>query len=112
LVKNALDYVEDLRGAPEPYFSGRRVGTIVTGHGWQGTVTALQGLRDIVHGLRGWPTPYGAGINTSDKPFDAEGLCVDDSVERQISMVLDHLANEDDSDEHIASLAETRLVQM
>ena len=34
LVKNALDYTEDMSKDPEPYLDGRAVGLIVCGHGW------------------------------------------------------------------------------
>jgi FMN reductase len=75
LIKNALDYAEDLRNDPRPYFSGRAVGCIATAGGWPGAVNTLSALRDIVHSLRGWPTPLGAAINTAEKVFDAEGAC-------------------------------------
>jgi FMN reductase len=75
VVKNALDYAEDLRGDPRPYFSARAVGCIATAGGWPGAVNTLGALRDIVHALRGWPTPLGAAINTADGVFDAEGNC-------------------------------------
>lgn len=75
LVKNALDYAEDLRTDSRPYFSGRAVGCVATAGGWPGAVNTLSALRDIVHALRGWPTPMGAAINSSEKVFDAEGNC-------------------------------------
>jgi FMN reductase len=65
MVKNALDYLEDLREDERPYLSGRGVGCIATGAGWQATVSTLAALRAIVHALRGWPTPLGAAINTA-----------------------------------------------
>lgn len=65
LVKNALDYLEDLRDDDRPYLSGRAVGCVATGAGWQATVSTLAALRAIVHSLRGWPTPLGATINTA-----------------------------------------------
>jgi FMN reductase len=65
MVKNALDYLEDLRDDDRPYLSGRGVGCIATGAGWQATVATLATLRAIVHALRGWPTPLGAAINTA-----------------------------------------------
>jgi FMN reductase len=65
LVKNALDYIEDLREDGKPYLSGRAVGCIATAYGWQAAVTTLQTLRSIVHALRGWPTPLGATINSA-----------------------------------------------
>jgi FMN reductase len=75
LIKNALDYAEDLRNDARPYFSGRAVGCIATAGGWPGAVNTLGALRDIVHSLRGWPTPLGAAINTAEKVFDAQGKC-------------------------------------
>jgi FMN reductase len=66
LVKNALDYVEDLREADRPYLEGRAVGCIACAGGWQASITTLVGLRTIVHALRGWPTPLGVAINSLD----------------------------------------------
>ena len=45
LVKNALDYTEDMRGDERPYFDGRPVGAVATGAGWQGAVTTLTAMR-------------------------------------------------------------------
>jgi FMN reductase len=75
LVKNALDYAEDLRLNQRPYLSGRAVGCIATGGGWPGAVNTLNALRDIAHALRGWPTPLGVAINSADQVFDAQGNC-------------------------------------
>ncbi len=90
LVKNALDYAEDLRGEARPYFSGRAVGCIATAAGWPGAVNTLGALRDIVHALRGWPTPLGAAINSSETAFDDDGNC---TVPR-VAQVLDSIAAE------------------
>ncbi|HWX80421.1 MAG TPA: NADPH-dependent FMN reductase [Steroidobacteraceae bacterium] len=76
LVKNALDYAADLRTDVRPYFSGRAVGCIATAAGWPGAVNTLSALREIVHALRGWPTPLGAAINSSETVFDEAGGCV------------------------------------
>ena len=64
LVKNALDYVEDLRADVRPYLDGRAIGLIVTADGPQALGSTLATLRAIAHSLRGWPTPYAALINT------------------------------------------------
>src|SRR6202522_1892014 len=90
LVKNALDYAEDLRTDARPYFSGRAVGCIATAAGWPGAVNTLGALRDIVHALRGWPTPLGAAINSAETVFDEEGAC---QVPR-IAQMLDLIAGE------------------
>jgi len=76
LVKNALDYAEDLRTDVRPYFSGRAVGCIATAGGWPGAVNTLGALREIVHALRGWPTPLGAAINSAENVFDESGACL------------------------------------
>jgi FMN reductase len=87
LVKNALDLLEDLRDDPRCYLDGRAVGCIVNAAGWQACVTTLAALRSIVHALRGWPTPFGATLNTSEKLFDANGGCLDEKVSTQLATV-------------------------
>lgn len=73
LVKNALDYIEDLRDDARPYLDGRAVGCIVCAYGWQATTTTLVSLRSTVHALRGWPTPLGVAINSSQTAFGEAG---------------------------------------
>jgi FMN reductase len=90
LIKNALDYAEDLRDDTRPYFSGRAVGCIATAGGWPGAVNTLNALRDIVHALRGWPTPLGAAINTGESVFGATGGC----LAPKVAQVLDIMAGE------------------
>jgi FMN reductase len=64
LVKNAIDYIEDTVDDQRPYFDGMAVGCITAAFGQQAAVSTLTSLRGMVHALRGWPTPYGAAINT------------------------------------------------
>ena len=85
LVKNALDYAEDLREDPRCYLSGLPVGLIATGAGWQGTVTTLEALRSIVHSLRGWPTPMGVAINSTLPVFGPDGEVTDEKARFQLS---------------------------
>jgi FMN reductase len=87
LVKNALDLLEDLREDDPCYLDGRAVGCIVTASGWQACVSTLMALRSIVHALRGWPTPLGATLNTTDGIFDAAGVCKDEKVLTQLDVV-------------------------
>lgn len=87
LVKNALDLLEDLRDDPRSYLDGRAVGCIVTAAGWQTCGSALAALRSIVHALRGWPTPYGATLNTTEKIFDDSGSCCDPKILTQLETV-------------------------
>jgi FMN reductase len=87
LIKNALDYAEDLRTDVRPYFSGRAVGCIATAGGWPGAVNTLGALRDIVHALRGWPTPLGAAINSSERVFDDDGRCLVPRVAQMLDLI-------------------------
>jgi len=79
LVKNALDHAEDLRRADPPYLEGRPVGCIAVAGGPQAGAATLATLRAIGHALRGWPTPLGVAVDTSDRIFGADGA-VDDAV--------------------------------
>jgi len=87
LVKNALDLLEDLHDDERQYLDGRAVGCIVTAAGWQAAVTTLEALRAIVHALRGWPTPFGATLNTSAPIFDAAGACNDTKTSDALAVV-------------------------
>jgi FMN reductase len=87
LVKNALDYTEALRDDVRPYLDGRPVGCVVTAAGEQGAVTTLGALRNVVHALRGWPTPLGVTIITADPVFDAAGNCLSPRIEAQLRIL-------------------------
>ncbi|RZL24654.1 MAG: NADPH-dependent oxidoreductase [Rhodococcus sp. (in: high G+C Gram-positive bacteria)] len=80
LVKNALDYTEELREDDRTYFDGLPVGCIATAFGWQGAVNTLSTLRQITHALRGWPTPLGIALNTSDRSLFEAGEVANPAV--------------------------------
>nr|WP_283939708.1 NADPH-dependent FMN reductase [Pseudomonas sp. R3.Fl] len=86
LVKNAIDYIEDTSKDERAYLDGLPVGLIVTAWGWQATGSTLGALRSIVHALRGWPTPLGATINTSQTAFEG-GSCSDAGAAGQLAAV-------------------------
>ena len=65
LIKNALDYLEDLRDDERPYLTGR-------------TTT---------HALRGWPTPLGLAINSRETKFDDTGGCNDTGVYDKLRLI-------------------------
>jgi FMN reductase len=87
LVKNALDYTEDMCKDPDPYLDGRAVGLIVCGHGWQSTGVVLTAFRSIVHALRGWPTPMGVAINTLVERFDENGVGIEQHTAQQMAIM-------------------------
>jgi FMN reductase len=84
LMKNAIDYVEEMSRDDQPYFDGRAVGCIATAAGWQATAATLAALRNVVHALRGWPTPLGVAINTAEPAFDETGACVHPNIQNQL----------------------------
>jgi FMN reductase len=86
LIKNALDYTEDLSGDSRVYLDGCAAGLISCGAGWQGSSQTLAALRSIAHSLRAWPTPMGAMLNTTTRLFD-EGICIDRSARFQLETV-------------------------
>lgn len=84
MVKNALDYAEDLRYDDRPYLEGRAAGLLAVAHGWQTAVGTLNELRLVVHALRGWPTPLGVAINDSSGLIGTDAETTDPAVLRQL----------------------------
>ncbi|GAA5065374.1 NADPH-dependent FMN reductase [Nocardia callitridis] len=87
LVKNALDYIEDLRGDPRVYLDNTPWGCITCAYGWQAAVGTLGQLRVIGHALRAWPTPVGVAINSAVQVWDAEGELTDTAVRDQLGLL-------------------------
>jgi FMN reductase len=87
LLKNALDYLQELAGDPRPYLDGKAVGCIVTAAGWQAGATTLTAVRSVVHALRGWPTPLGVVVNSLNNPFGPAGEVLDAKLAGQLDVV-------------------------
>jgi FMN reductase len=87
LVKNALDYIEDLRDEPRVYLDNTPWGCITCAYGWQAAVGTLGQLRVIGHALRAWPTPLGVAINSADEIWDSTGKLTDTTVANQLEML-------------------------
>jgi FMN reductase len=86
LIKNALDYIEELSQDQPAYLGNRAVGLIAAAQGWQAAVTTLTALRAIAHALRGWVTPLGASINSAESHFSA-GVCDEAAVTLKLELV-------------------------
>ncbi|WP_085980361.1 MULTISPECIES: NADPH-dependent FMN reductase [Mycolicibacterium] len=93
LVKNALDYIEDLREDPRVYLDNTPWGCISCAYGWQAAVGTLGQLRSIGHALRAWPTPLGVAINSADKIWSETGELADATVRGQLEMLATQLLN-------------------
>ena len=87
LIKNAIDYIEDLRDEPRTYLDNTPWGCISCAYGWQAAVGTLGQLRSIGHALRAWPTPLGVAINSADQIFDDAGRLTDEAVRGQLDML-------------------------
>lgn len=86
LVKNAIDYFEETAKDKRVYVDGLAVGLIATAYGWQAAGNTLATLRNVVHALRGWPTPFGAALNTSGGLFK-DGVCQSEPVSAQLDLI-------------------------
>lgn len=88
LVKNAIDLIDDTRTDARAYFDGCPVGLVVTAAGWQATGVVMSAFRDIVHALRGWPTPLGIYVNAmAQRPYGdgvANPAIADASIAAQV----------------------------
>lgn len=84
LVKNVLDYAEDLANDSRPYLRGRAVGCIAGGLGWQAIGTTLASLRTVIHALDAWPTPMGVAMNTAGKVFGDAGEVLVPEIKREL----------------------------
>lgn len=88
LIKNALDYVEDMANDDRVYFEGRAVGLIAVAAGWQATGTTLVTLRSIIHALRGWPTPMAVTVNSAQSVFDEDSGLIATGIQNQIDIMV------------------------
>ena len=86
LVKNAIDYTEEMRADARVYFDGRAVGSIGCGYGYQGPGMVVAQLRQIGHALRGWNVPLAVAINAAVVKFQ-DGGCSEPAIAKQIEIV-------------------------
>lgn len=91
LVKNALDYIEDMRDDSRVYLDNKPWGCISCAYGWQAAVGTLEQLRAIGHALRAWPTPLGVAINSADQIWNETGELVDVTVTNQLELLASQL---------------------
>jgi FMN reductase len=93
LVKNAIDYTEEMRADARVYFDGRAIGAIGCGYGYQGPGMVVSQLRQIGHALRGWNVPLAVAINAAVVKFQ-DGGCSEPAIAKQIEImagqVVDH----------------------
>ena len=73
LIKNALEYAEDLAHDEKPYLEGKARGWIVGGLGWQAIGTTLVSLRSVGHALKAWSAPMEVAMSTAGKVFGSSG---------------------------------------
>ncbi len=91
MIKNVLDYAEDLAKDPSPYFHGRVVGLIGAARTARDLGTVLMSLRSVVHALRGWPTPLGVAIDAKVPAFDAECRCLFPELADQLRLLAEQV---------------------
>jgi FMN reductase len=87
LLKNTIDYTEDMRADARVYLADRAVGIIVCADGIQAMGSTVNSLRSIAHALRAWPTPFAAVVNSTARPFEQDGVCRSAEVEQSLRLV-------------------------
>jgi FMN reductase len=55
--------------------------------GWQAAVNVLSSLRQVVHALRGWPTPYGIALNVRPDVMTAGPGVPEQDVSSQVTIL-------------------------
>ena len=93
MVKNAIDYLEELATDSRPYLEGRPIGLIVTAFGHQAANSSMTTLRTIAHALRGWPTPFGAALRVDASSFAPDGRLLDEDALTQLCRVGSQVAH-------------------
>ena len=91
MVKNALDTLEITAKDAAPYFHGKPVGVGRHRLWRQAAGSTLIALRGIIHAMRGWPTPFGAALNSTAGLFDAAGACRDAKDAWQLTTVAEQV---------------------
>ena len=91
LVKNALDYLEELSKDEPPYLDRKAVACVATAYGWQAAVNTLTTLRQVVHALRGWPTPYGIAVNAAGGVLKEDGSFVDARFQEGVEIMAEQI---------------------
>ncbi len=92
IVKNAIDLLGDLAKDKRVFLDGRPVGLVVSAGGEQGAGVTLSAMRDIVHALRGWPTPVGVAVNAGGQSiFSDDGTLTSASVAKAVSAQAEQL---------------------
>ncbi len=81
--KNALDWLEELRGNTPAYLTNKFIGLISTAGGSQG-LQAINTMEYAVRALRGFTVPLVVPIAQSSKVFDAKGNISDENVKAQL----------------------------
>ena len=91
LLKNALDYVNDLADDRRPFLEGRPVGCVALAEGDQGAASTIATLRTIAHALRGWPTPLGVTLSRDLAVLRPDGEPVQAQTRRRLDIMLDQV---------------------
>ncbi|MEZ4670419.1 MAG: NADPH-dependent FMN reductase [Anaerolineae bacterium] len=73
ITKNALDFLEFLSDAPEPYLHNKPVGLIATAGGDQAAIHSIAAMVNVVHSLRGYALPLSIPIHNAKEVFDPSG---------------------------------------
>lgn len=84
--KNAIDWLDLLRGNDPPFLADKIIGLISTAGGMQG-LQAVNTMEFIVRSLRGWAVPLVMPISQAWQAFDEDGSLRDPKIEAQVRLL-------------------------
>jgi FMN reductase len=87
VVKNAIDLLEETAQDDRVYLDERPVGLIVSAFGPQAAGATLGAMRAVVHALRGWPTPLGVAINSTNGVFNPDGTTIEPALAGNLALL-------------------------
>ncbi len=82
-LKNALDWLHQLRDRDPPFLHDKVIGLISAAGGTQG-LQAINTMEFPVRALRGWAVPYVVPVAAAARVFDTDGRIRDEAVALQL----------------------------
>lgn len=87
ITKNALDFLEFLADAPQPYLHNKPVGLIATASGEMADVNSINAMIHAVQSLRGLALPLSVPIHSAGKSFDESGHLTNEKIAGRLNQL-------------------------
>lgn len=85
VTKNAIDYMDYMRGGVSPFLHNKVVGLIATAGGDMAGINSLAAMTHSVHSLRGIVAPLMVSIHGAKNEFDSDGNVTSSKYEKKLT---------------------------